>query len=258
MSRHYLDIGDGIRISYLDEGRGIPILFIHGFTGTAAADHGRLIDEFRSSNRLIAPDLRGYGSSRPPDRDFPRDFYQRDAADLASLLDGIRCGPVDVFGFSDGAEVSLLLAANRPDLVRLVVAWGVSGVISKEELQSVESWLPVSTWGPERQKWRADIVTRHGPGQLESMIEGWVNAARAIYAHGGDISYGPANRIKCPVLLLNGDREVGNTPRDVTQLAARIPRCHLEFIPDCGHAIHVDQPDILLGHIRRFLASHPL
>lgn len=255
MNRLRQDIGDGIQISYLDEGAGPPLLLIHGFTGTAIADHGRLIDEFRPTNRIIAPDLRGYGASRPPNRDFPPDFYQRDAADMAHLLDKLACGPVVVLGFSDGAEVALLLAATRPDLVRGVVAWGVCGVISTEEVAAVQSWLPVSAWGTERQAWKTNIIERHGAEQLEPMITGWVTAAQAIRERGGDISFNAASDIQSPVLLLNGDGEVGNTPRDVRRLAERIPHCRLEFIADCGHAIQRNQPELLIGHIHRFLAG---
>lgn len=256
MNRISQTIGDGITLSYIDEGEGQPLLLIHGFTGTATADHSLLMEEFRPTNRIIAPDLRGYGASRPPNRDFPPDFYQRDAADMAMLLDRIGCGPVTVLGFSDGAEVSLILAATRPDLVRGVVAWGVCGVISPEELGSIESWLPVSAWGPERERWKIQIIARHGAEQFEPMIAGWVGAARAIRDLGGDISYESANRIPCPVLIMNGDREVGNPPRDARRLAERIPDCHMEFIADCGHAIQDDQPELLISRIHSFLTRN--
>ena len=245
-------------LAYIDTGPadGPPLLLIHGFTGTATGDLGGLIAEFTPRHRVLAPDLRGYGQSRPPNRDFPPDFYQRDAADMAALLDAVRPGPVVVLGFSDGAEVSLLLAAARPDLVRGVVAWGVSGVISPEELTGVANWLPVSAWGPERDKWKRQIITRHGAEQFPAMVEGWVAAARAIAAAGGNICYEQAASITCPVLLLNGDGEEGNTPRDVRLLAARIPGARLEFVANCGHGIHRDRPDVLLARIRAFLAEH--
>jgi valacyclovir hydrolase len=256
MTRQTANIND-IPFSYLDLGPASarPLLFIHGFTGTALGDLGDLITEFAVDYHVIAPDLRGFGASRPPNRDFPPDFYERDAADLAALLDQLALGPVTVLGFSDGAEASLLLAAARPDLVRGVVAWGVSGVISPEELAAVEGWLPVSAWGPERAAWRQQIIERHGVEQLESMIEGWVGAARAISARGGNICYEQVALIECPVLLLNGDGEVGNTPRDVRRLAERIPGARLVFVADSGHAIHRDQPATLRGYIRDFLAE---
>lgn len=252
-SRKQQDIGSGVEISYLDEGEGEPLFFIHGFTGTALADHATLMDELRPTHRLIAPDMRGYGASRPPNRDFPADFYQRDAADMAALLDSLNCGPVTVLGFSDGAEVSLLLAANRPDLVRGVVAWGVCGVISSEEVESIKSWLPLSEWDEARPEWKSEIIERHGEEQFESMVTGWIRAAHQIHERGGDISYGVANRIQCPVLIMNGDGEVGNTPRDVRRLAERIPYCRLEFIADSGHPIHKDQPEIFMAKVKDFI-----
>jgi valacyclovir hydrolase len=257
MTRKTARIDENIHLSYLDLGPadGQPLLLIHGFTGTARGDLGEVIDVFAHDHHVIAPDLRGFGASRPPNRDFPPDFYERDAADLAALLDALALGPVTVLGFSDGAEAAILLAAARPDQVRGVVAWGVCGVISPEELAAVEGWLPVAAWGPERDTWKQQIIERHGAEQLASMIEGWVGAARAISARGGNIGYEQAARIKCPVLLLNGDGEVGNTPRDVRRLAERIPNARLEFIADSGHAIHRDQPAALLGYIRDFLAE---
>lgn len=253
MNKKYCAIGGGIRLATLDEGQGPPLLFIHGFTGTAEADHGQLMAHFRPIHRIIAPDLRGYGASRPPNRDFPPDFYQRDAADMAALLDALDVGPVVVLGFSDGAEVSLLLAAARPDQVAGVVAWGVCGVIADEELQSIASWLPVSAWGPERQKWKQEIIARHGAEQLEPMIAGWVAAAHSIHARGGNVSRDTADRIQCPVLLMNGDGEVGNPARDARILAGRIPHCRLEFITDSGHPIQRDQPQLFIERVEAFL-----
>lgn len=257
MSRRQQDIGNGVVISYLDEGQDEPLFFIHGFTGTALADHAPLLDEFRPTHRLIAPDMRGYGNSRPPNRDFPIDFYQRDAADMAALLDSLHCGPVIVLGFSDGAEVSLLLAATRPDLVRGVVAWGVCGVISPEELQSIASWLPLSNWDETRPEWKRQIIERHGEEQFESMVSGWIRAAHQINERGGNISYESADQIQCPVLIMNGDGEVGNTPRDARRLAERIPDCDLEFVVDSGHPIHKDQPELFVARVREFINNLP-
>lgn len=255
LNRQIVSVEPGINLSYLDQGQGEPLLFIHGFTGTATSHLGAFMARFEADYRIIAPDLRGYGASRPPNRDFPPDFYKRDTADLANLLDAIKCGPVVVFGFSDGAEVAILLAAARPDLVRGVIAWGVSGVISAEELANVEKWLPVTAWGPERQRWKEEIIELHGAEQLESMINGWVSAARSIYAQGGNICYRQAKKIQCPTLLLNGDGEVGNTVRDVTALVARIPTGRLMFIANSSHAIQRDQPELLYQAATRFLAE---
>lgn len=248
-------VDDDFTMAYWDLGEGEPLLMLHGFTGTARTHMGGLMEALGPTYRILAPDLRGYGRSRPPNRTFPVDFYQRDAADAARLLEAVGCGPAHVLGFSDGAESALLLAANRPDLVRSVVAWGVSGVISDAMVESVAGWLPVSAWGEERAEWRAEIRTQHGPEQFPTLIEGWVQGARAIHAAGGNICLSEAAAIPCPVLLINGVGEVGNTPADVAALAARIPDCRLEIVAGAGHGVHEEQPARFLALVNPFLAA---
>ena len=141
----------------------------------------------------------------PPARDFPPDFYQRDASDMCALLDALSLKDVHIAGFSDGADSVLLMAAARPDLVRSVFAWGVCGVIAPEMVQSVERWLPVSAWGESRAAWRDEIIQHQGADQLEPLIAGWVGAARAISAAGGDTALASAPQIRCPVLVANGE-----------------------------------------------------
>ncbi|MCZ7671284.1 MAG: hypothetical protein M5U34_31195 [Chloroflexi bacterium] len=67
-----------------------------------------------------------------------------------------------------------------------MVGWGISGVISPEMLDSVQAWLPV----PDKAEWRIwhkQIAAWHGEAQVRPMIEGWVNAATAIKAQGGNV-----------------------------------------------------------------------
>lgn len=252
---HRVALSDGVTIAYHDEGAGPPLLLLHGFPGTARSHLGVLIDALRADYRVLAPDLRGYGASRPPARSFPPDFYQRDAADMAALLDALQPGPVVVVGFSDGSESAILLAAARPDLVRGVVAIGVSGVISGSMAASARTWLPTSAWGPARAAWRAEIVADQGEEQLEPLIAGWVAAALAIHQAGGNICYTEAAAVRCPVLLVNGDGEVNNLQEDFLRLAARIPAGRAVIVPASGHSIQVDQPEVLLAHMRAFLAE---
>ncbi len=250
---HQIPLPDGATLAYHDLGLGAPLLVLHGFTGTARSHLGSLIDDLARTYRVIAPDLRGYGASRPPVRDFPPDFYQRDADDMAALLDHLAPGPVVVLGFSDGAESALLLAATRPDLVCGVVAWGVAGVIAPQMAAAAQRWLPVSAWGESRAAWRTEIVATQGEAMLEPLIAGWAAAVADIVAAGGNIVYDQADQIRCPVLLINGDGEVNNLPEDVRRLAARIPTSRLEFVAQSGHAIQDDQPEVLLRLIHDFL-----
>jgi GNAT superfamily N-acetyltransferase len=105
------NLRDGAKLAYVDQGNHHPLVMLHGFSGTAHRHLDTLIDEFRSEYRVLAPDLRGYGASQPPGRDFPPQFIERDADDVAELLDALGCSRSVVLGFSDGGESGLVLGS---------------------------------------------------------------------------------------------------------------------------------------------------
>src|SRR5437764_13552401 len=107
---------NGVQLYYEDEGQGTPVLLLHGAFNTARSQFGHLMERFwERGYRVIAPDLRGYGGSRPPQRDYPPHFYERDMQDVSSLVQALGTGPVHVIGISDGGFVGLLLALHHPE-----------------------------------------------------------------------------------------------------------------------------------------------
>jgi valacyclovir hydrolase len=228
---------------------------LHGFLGTAHRHFAHMIQEFRSEHRVIAPDLRGYGESRPPLRSFPGNFIERDADDVAHLLDALRCTGAVVLGFSDGGESALILAAKRPDLVRALVVWGAFGQITPSAMEWLESLLPVESWGPDLAPWRDSIIEHHGREQWPSLITAYVETARLAFADGWDVPLQHAKSIRCPVLQLHGETEQQANRRFVAQLAAALPDGRMETVAGAGHSLQLEKPNELIGLIRSFLRS---
>ena len=86
--------------------------------GTAETDFAPQLTHLADEFQVVSYDPRGYGKSRPPERDFPIDFYQRDADDAAAVMAALGHTKYAVMGWSDGAisAVALLRAAGRaPD-----------------------------------------------------------------------------------------------------------------------------------------------
>lgn len=245
------------RIWYEDCGRGDAVVLLHGFTGTGRAHLGAQIDFLAQHYRVIAPDLRGYGRSEPKPRPFGADFYRQDALDVAALLDSLGIAAAHVLGYSDGGESAVLLAEQRPDLARSVVAWGVSGVFGPEIGQVARGFLPAEDWAVRRPEWRQEIIDLHGVQSFVPMVEGWSAAVLAILAAGGDVALAQAGAIRCPVLLINGEHDEGNPLHLVQQLAVRIPDCTLEIWPGLGHPVHRDAPDRFNQRVLAFLRQHP-
>lgn len=111
---------DGVRLAGLDfGGTGPCVLLLHGLAGHAgewAETAGWLTERCR----VLALDGRGHGRSER----FPLDVSRAaHVADAVFAVERLRLGPVVLIGQSLGGHAALLVAAERPDLVRgLVVA----------------------------------------------------------------------------------------------------------------------------------------
>ena len=102
---------------FTDEGQGLPLLFVHGWTCDSNDFLGQLAF-FRSRYRVIAPDLRGHGRSS-----VLADGYEarRFARDLIELLDMLGIDACYAIGHSLGGLVVSAMAVEYPDRVRGVV-----------------------------------------------------------------------------------------------------------------------------------------
>ena len=73
---HYEVAGDGSHV----------VLCLPGALGTTQSDFGPQLRGLSKDFTVVAFDPRGYGKSIPPKRDFPPDFFHRDAKDAAELM----------------------------------------------------------------------------------------------------------------------------------------------------------------------------
>lgn len=246
----------GQQLWYEDVGQGEAALLLHGFTGTARSDLSAQIDFLSQTYRVVAPDLRGYGRSEPKPRVFTPDFYVQDALDAGALLDALSIEQAHILGYSDGGETALLVAIERPDRAASVAAWGVAGALDTEIAAIAADYADLAAWETKRAEWRAQIIDRHGAASLEPMVTGWAEAIQAMLAAGGDVSLSRAQQIRCPVLLINGEHDVGNPERLARPLAARIANCVFEIWPGLGHPVHKEAPDRFNERILAFLRAH--
>ncbi len=118
---------DGVRIAYLDEGEGDPILLIHGFASNAATnwiDPHWVRTLTQDGRRVIALDNRGHGQS---DKLYDPERYGAPemAEDAIRLLDHLGIDRVDVLGYSMGARIAAFLAFAHPERVRSIVFGGL-------------------------------------------------------------------------------------------------------------------------------------
>jgi pimeloyl-ACP methyl ester carboxylesterase len=117
---HWLDLGPGQRMHYLDEGSGPPVLLLHG-NPSWSFYYRNLILALRTTHRCIAPDHIGMGlSDKPQDR--PYTLAQR-VADVQTLMDSLAfADPVTLVVHDWGGMIGLAWAVQNPQqIARLVV-----------------------------------------------------------------------------------------------------------------------------------------
>jgi haloalkane dehalogenase len=116
---HYV-VQDDLRLHYVDQGKGEPVLLLHG-EPTWAFLYRKLIPRLASVARVVAPDYLGFGRSDKPTRieDYSYDLHYRSIERLAEELD-LRETTVVVQDW--GGPIGLRLAVEHRERVeRLVI-----------------------------------------------------------------------------------------------------------------------------------------
>jgi pimeloyl-ACP methyl ester carboxylesterase len=201
---------DGLQIAFYEWGeRGsLPTVVLHhGFVANANANWqapgvvSALVDAGR---RVLAPDARGHGESDKP-HDAASYGEQRMARDLCGLLEATGVREIDLVGYSMGAVVALLFAADDPRVRRLVVGGVGSGIVEcggvdRRALSNDSIIEALRTDDPQSLDVAGARAFRSLADALGSDRQALVAQARSIYRGGVDLQ-----RISAPTLVLAGE-----------------------------------------------------
>ena len=227
------------RIYYEEDGSGPPVLLLPGFAGSVA-EFAALRDALTAAGyRVVAADLPGSGRSGPQPRAYSATYLEDDAGACAAFLDHLFTEPAHLLGFSDGGEVSVLVAALAPAAARSVVTWGAAGTLSDPDRRL--RWALANVVDdpiPPLQGFRDSLIATYGEANARAMTRSAAGAIGAIIARGGDVSVSRAGAITCPVLLIAGEHDPFAPPALVSRLAAAIPGAEMVHVEGAGHDIH--------------------
>lgn len=244
-------LSGGVRLRFRDEGRGMPVVFIHGWTvdlevwdpQSAALAH---------SMRVIRFDRRGFGrSDGTPD-------LAADCDDLRALLDRLGIARAALVGASQGARVVLAFATREPERIMSIVLDGPpdeignSAVAGDEDFSVDEFRRLVRDGGVDafRRAWRNNALMRlHSadPGAralLESMLARY--PARDLLEPGSKpsppVAAATLAQLAAPALIVNGRLDTKTRLRAGERLARVLPHAERVLIPDAGHLPNLDNP----------------
>jgi len=243
---------NGVRLSYSDDGQGPALVFVHGFP-LSRGTWQRQVESFRSSHRVLAPDLRGFGDSDAPADAAPLPMSQF-AADVHALLEELGTGPVVLAGHSMGGYVALAFARQFPESVRGLVLVGTKAGADSAEAAAARR--------ATAEKVKADgvgvVIDAMAPKMLAASnqdavmteeVRRFMASAKPVGVIGALL--GMAERpdstallaqIAVPTLVITGSDDVIIPPAESEKLAQAIPGARLSSIPNAGHLVAFERP----------------
>ena len=240
-------------------GTGLPIVCMPGAMGTADTDFGPQLRDLADQFQMVSFDPRGYGSSQPPARDFPLDFYERDADDAAALMASLGHSKYAVMGWSDGAISAVHHAARHPDKVDRLVMFGASAYMSQEDLDASEAIRDVEATWSQRQK--DGLYPIYGAEGMQKLWGGCIDAWTAISkkTETGSLCMEAAKAVTCPTLILHGAKDPICLADHPQWFKANMPNVEALHILENGkHNLHLRYADEVNALVREFCAKSPL
>ena len=254
----------GVRYRVTDEGTGPVILFVHGFP----LDHtmwSSQIEEFSKTNRVIAPDLRGFGGT---DGALYAVSMEQYADDLAGLLEALQADqPITFCGLSMGGYIGWQFAQRHPEWLGRLILCDTRSVADSAEAASNRLKMAeiVMKEGPEPVAWAmmpklfAPSASSRQP-ELTDRVRKMVLATDPVAiaaAHRGmairpDVSSLLPN-LQIPTLVIVGDQDVISPPAEMKAIADTIPNARFALISDSGHMAPMENPGEVNQVIRDFL-----
>jgi len=251
------------------EGRGDPVVFVHGLLASSATWEDAL--EPASAGRPgIAVDLPGFGCS---DRPWPFDYsVDGQAQGLVDFLDARGIERAVLVGNSLGGAAVMRVAAEHPERVAALVlvdaatseapiVWPVRVMRSPllGELSLSLAARPFVAYGLRRWLFAdSGRVTSHAidDAWFPLTIPGTRRAALAAIRSDPRRYVGLEDRLRVPTLIVWGGKDRLIPVSEGERLAARIPGARLVVLPDAGHLPQRELPEAFARVVAGFVSRH--
>lgn len=154
-------------LSYIENGTGTPIVFLHGW-GRSAADFESLIGSFGTGYRLIAIDLPGHGDSQEPEGDLSLDGL---CDTLTKFLKEIDVENPILVCHSFGARLAIKLAAKGENDNKLIFTGGAGIEIKSLSFKMKVfhyKWMKLLVNTPLYKQYKQDLLASSGSADYKN------------------------------------------------------------------------------------------
>lgn len=254
-------VGD-IRVNYLSEGEGSPVVLIHGL-GNDLSLWNDVAAILARQHRVLRYDVRGFGATDKPSGPYSMAQFGQD---LCGLLDVLGIRSAHLMGVSMGGVIAQRLALDRPECVRSLVLVSTSSEVGA---QARTAWLRLADvieargFDPRNadasRAFSAEFAARH-PTIVRAM--GARNAANDPSAYAaaarvaGDYHWTDALAdVDCPVLIVQGLDDRLTPPGGSVKMHRALRRSRLLLLDGVGHNVQTEKPEVLGNAALAFFAG---
>ena len=241
----------GVPTWHARHGSGEPLVYLHGgFSDASELDP--VLDRYSARFRVHTPERRGHG--RTPD--VPGEFgYGAFAADTVAYLETIVGGPADLVGYSDGATTALIVALERPDLVRRLVL--ISGQFHRDGL--LPDMLGDDPAAAAAGLAHSPLAERYAAISPDGGEHFAVVAEKVVAMALREPALEPSDlaRVRARALVVTADDDAVALEHSVA-LYRSLPDAELAVVPGTSHVLIMEKPELVAGLALDFLTTDPV
>ncbi len=262
----YVEI-NGVTYAYDIVGKGIPILLLHGFTGTRSTWKS-FVQAWQDEFQIITIDLPGHGETKISS---PRTMAAC-CHDLAQFCRYLGITSLHVVGYSMGGRTALSFATQYPSLIRSLTLESASpGLRTEEERVTrreqderlatkletegieafVNEWENIPLFASQQKLPRhIQQVIRHE--RLSQSAIGLAASLRGMGTGSQPSWWEDLHTLDFPILLIVGALD-HKFVKINTQMEKYLKRGQLTMIDDAGHAVHIERPQLFNEQVGQFI-----
>ncbi|MDP1623611.1 MAG: alpha/beta hydrolase [Bacteroidales bacterium] len=260
---NFVDITNA-KIAYKSYGSGFPLIMCTGYATNMDLWSTRVIEILQQEYRVIVFDHRGMGLSTNADSSMSITSM---AEDLNELLIALKIDKAHILGWSMGGFVAQMFAINHPGKVKKLVLYATNcgdakNINPAQEIIDIlanpaatplellgtlfpDNWLATHPepwiYMPEpKEPYNSDTI-----GLQYVAVQNWLSPGGGSTKH--------LHKLNVPVLLICGDQDKVVPWKNSSILKESIPYSTLIMIPDSGHGLMYQLPEIFANHVSFFL-----
>ena len=254
-----------VQLYYETHGEGPPLLLIAGLASDSQSWQP-IMAGLLSSFRVVVPDNRGVGRTKPPDAEIT---IRKIADDCMALIRCLELPSVNLLGHSMGGFVALDLAIRYPGCVNKLILAGTSASNSRRNNALLSDWASYLESGMDLRLWFRNIFywifsARFFEDEAAVNDAVWLaveypyrqsaiafrNQVKAIASYNGSEGL---SGLTSKTMVISGKEDLLFPPGACASLAQAIPGAALTVIDNAAHAIHIEQPRAFTERVTDFL-----